>query len=79
VNDGDAKKKIIREIFFQKGASLNIELVRQGIAPCEQTARLPPRNNRIWKQKLLPAAPGLASGQSMPERNSADKQQSLLQ
>jgi len=36
VNDGDAKKKITQgTIFFKQGASLNIELVRQGIAPCD--------------------------------------------
>ena len=36
VYDGDAKKKIIwGTIFFKQGASLNIELVRQGIAPCD--------------------------------------------
>ena len=34
--DGDAKKKIIwGTIFFKQAASLNIELVRQGIAPCD--------------------------------------------
>jgi cell division septation protein DedD len=34
--DGDAKKKSIwGSIFFKQGASLNIELVRQGIAPCD--------------------------------------------
>ena len=36
VYDADAKKKIIWGIvFFKQGASLNIELVRQGIAPCD--------------------------------------------
>jgi hypothetical protein len=42
VNDGDAKKKTTQgTVFFKQGASLNIELVRQGIAPCDADSAPP--------------------------------------
>jgi len=42
VQDNDAQKKIIRgTLFLRQGASLNIELVRLGIAPCDADSALP--------------------------------------
>jgi len=50
VNDGDAKKKITQgTIFFKQGASLNIELVRQGIAPCDANSA-PPSQKQAYME-----------------------------
>ncbi len=48
VNDGDTKKKTIRgTLFFKQGASVNIELVRTGIAPSEADS-VPPSQKQAY-------------------------------
>ena len=50
VNDGDAKKKTIRvDLYFKQGASLNIELVRQGIAPFDADSA-PPSQKQLYME-----------------------------
>ena len=54
VNDGDAKKKIIRgNLFFKKGVSLNIELLRQGIAPCDANSAPPSQKQSYMEAEAV--------------------------
>jgi hypothetical protein len=54
VNDGGEKKKIIRgNLFFKKGASLNFELLRQGIAACDANSAPPSQKQSYMEAEAV--------------------------